>query len=116
MGDVPADEISEVLPQVLRIMTNLPYDWLKIEHDGNIVKYPINAEMTIGYNYSDQVDFDLEDYNTFKSPNGYIDYYMEISNLEAKHDSKDLSDDDYSRLLEEIKESKNKYQDIPLQE
>lgn len=115
MGDVPADEISDVLPQVLRIMTNLPYDWLKIEHDGNTVKYPIDAEMTIGYNYSDQVDFNLEDYNTFKSPNGYIDYYMEISNLEAKHDSKDISDDDYSRLLEEIKESKNKYQDMALQ-
>lgn len=115
MGDVPYDEITDVLPKVLNIMTNLPYSWLKVEHDGELVRYPIDAEMTIGYNYSDQVDFDLEDFNTFLSPNGYIDYYMKLDGIEAKHDSGDISDDEYTVEIENAKNSKEKYRSIPLQ-
>ncbi|UKM62924.1 hypothetical protein [Levilactobacillus phage ENFP1] len=115
MGDVPYDEITDVLPQVLNIMTNLPYSWLQVEHDGETVRYPIDAEMTIGYNYSDQVDFDLEDFNTFLSPNGYIDYYMQLDGIEARHDSGDISDEEYTIEIEKAKNSKEKYRSIPLQ-
>lgn len=76
-GDVPEDEVNIVVPTVRKIMTTLPIPWLMIEKDGKKIRYPIDADMQIGYNYHDLVDFNLEDFSKFDNVNEYINSLTE---------------------------------------
>lgn len=116
--DSPADEAAKAGQKAEYIMENLPYDWLIVTINGKKVRYPIEAEDSIGLTYNDMVDFNYDDFKTFNSPQGYCKYYYEISQLSDQKDSNYFSDDDqensdiYDKRLEELKERKHEYQEI----
>ena len=57
-GDIYPTEIKQVLYMVKYIMIHLPLKWLFIDKDSKRVRYPIDAEMQIGFNYNDLVSYD----------------------------------------------------------
>lgn len=111
-GDVHPDEIKQVLYVVKYIMTHLPLSWLFIEKDGKKIRYPIDAEMKIGFNYNDLVPYNPADFDTFKSPKGYIQYYLDQSKLDDKFDSGDISEDLLNQEKQLIIDKKADYQQI----
>ena len=50
-------------------------------------RYPLHGEVEIGLNYGDEVDYDPEEYKTFKSPQGYCTYKMKLKQAKDKADT-----------------------------
>lgn len=111
-GDVYPTEIKQVLYMVKYIMTHLPLKWLFIDKDGKRVRYPIDAEMQIGLNYNDLVSYDPKDFETFNSPKGYIQYYLDQSKLDDQFDSKVINEDTLNEKKQLIIDRKGEYQSI----
>ena len=111
-GDIYPTEIKQVLYMVKYIMTHLPLTWLFIDKDGKRVRYPIDAEMQIGFNYNDLVSYDPKDFETFNSPKGYIQYYLDQSKLDDQFDSKVIDEDTLNEKKQLIIDRKGEYQSI----
>ena len=100
--DCSPDELPEVPQAVLTIMTNLPFKWLFMQHEGKLIRYPIDAEMEIGNNYNDMVDYDPEDATKFPSLDSYIKYYNTLNQLSDLYESKELAEDKYKVAKEKL--------------
>lgn len=100
--DCPPEELPVVPQAVLTIMTNLPFKWLYIDYKGKLIRYPIDAEMEIGNNYNDMVDYDPEDAKSFSNLDEYINYYNTLGRLSDLYESKELEEDRYLEAKEKI--------------
>ncbi|UXR08293.1 DNA polymerase I [Staphylococcus phage vB_ScaM-V1SC04] len=110
--DCPPEEAKIMAKVTLHIMENLPFDFLKSEIDGKVVQYPIEADMEIGLNYNDMVEYDEEEIDTFNSYQGYIKYMMNLQTLEDYKESGKLTDEQFEKATSVVKGEKSIYQEI----
>ena len=73
-----------------------------MQHEGKLIRYPIDAEMEIGNNYNDMVDYDPEDAAKFPSLDSYIKYYNTLNQLSDLYESKELAEDKYKVAKEKL--------------
>ncbi|AFN38171.1 DNA polymerase I [Staphylococcus phage 812] len=110
--DCPPEEAKIMAKVTIHIMENLPFDFLKAEIDGKEVQYPIEADMEIGLNYNDMVEYDEEEIDTFNSYQGYIKYMMNLQTLEDYKESGKLTDEQFEKATNVVKSEKHIYQEI----
>lgn len=110
--DCPPEEAKIMAKVTIHIMENLPFDFLKAEIDGKEVQYPIKADMEIGLNYNDMVEYDEEEIDTFNSYQGYIKYMMNLQTLEDYKESGKLTDEQFEKATSVVKGEKSIYQEI----
>lgn len=110
--DIPEDEIEEMTQVIRIIMENLPIDFLNVDLGDGIERYPIASDVEIGLNYSDLVEFDLDEYRTFNSAKGYIKFHRDIHEIVANKDSEVITDEQADQLLAHIENNKANYQQI----
>jgi len=108
--DCPPEEVHTMAYVMKHIMENLPIDWLFVEHKGETIRYPIKADVEIGMNYNDAVDYNKEDMDTFKEIKNYCKYYLDLENIENYKDSKIITEDKFEYLTEAIQNRKGVYQ------
>ena len=102
--DVHPDEAYAAPELVLHIMENLPYPWLMVNVGGKPKRYPITAEMSIGHNYADQVDFDPDEAKKFDSVGQYIEYNRKLGLISDLEDSGQITKIQQKALNERIKQ------------
>lgn len=110
--DCPPEEAKLMAKVTIHVMENLPFDFLKAEIGGKEVQYPIKADMEIGLNYNDMVDYDEEEIETFNSYQGYIKYMMNLQTLEDYKESGKLTDEQFEKATSVVKGEKSIYQEI----
>ena len=108
--DVHPDEIEEVTQVVKYIMENVPAEFLYTNLNGQRVRYPIEADIEIGHNYNDLVDYDPEEYKTFKTPEGYIKYHRDIKLLIDHKESGKITEEQLDEAIQIIENQKAHYQ------
>lgn len=109
--DIPEDEIEEMIQVTKIIMENLPIDFIDVDLGKGLQKYPITSDAEIGMTYGDLVSFDLEDFRTFNSAEGYIKFYRDIHEVTANKDSKEITDEQADEIIATIEASKPAYQE-----
>ena len=110
--DCPRDEYQLIAKIMKTIMENLPVDFLQIDWKGEKIKYPIKADVEIGTNYNDAVDYEPEEINTFNSVEGYIKYNMDLATVGDYKDKKLITPERYEESVEQIENAKPAYQKI----
>ena len=110
--DCPPEEAKLMAKVTIHVMENLPFDFLKAEIGGREVQYPIEADLEIGLNYNDMVDYDEEEIETFNSYQGYIKYMMNLQTLEDYKESGKLTDEQFEKATNVVKGEKSIYQEI----
>lgn len=110
--DCPPEEVHIVAKAAKYIMENLPIDWLFIEWEGKRLRYPIKADVEIGLNYNDMVNYDAEDLSTFNSIGGYCRFYNDKKKLKSYYTSKQIDEDKYKQLVETVENKKDAYRAV----
>lgn len=108
--DVHPDEIEEVTQVVKYLMENVPAEFLYTTVNGQRVRYPIEADVEIGHNYNDLVDYEEEDFKTFNSPTGYIKYRRDIKLLIDHKESGKITEEQLEEAIQIIENQKAHYQ------
>lgn len=108
--DCPPEEIITVSKVAKYIMENLPIDWLFIDWKGERMRYPIEADIEVGINYNDMVDFESEDFATFNSVEGYCKYYLDLKKVQDYKDAKFIEEDKAEEMTKAIENKKYIYQ------
>lgn len=108
--DSPAEEVVEMANVMKIVMENLPIEFLRMTWNGQLVQYPIAADVEVGMNYKDAVGFDQEELGTFKSVKGYCKYHNDLSKLEDYFDSKALTEEQYEEAVAQIEAGRQAYQ------
>ena len=99
--DCPEDEIPKVAKLALGIMTNLPYSWLMYNHNGKKERYPIEAEVDIGANYNDEVDYDPELINQL-GYDKYLEYKIKLKRISDAEESEVLTKEQRAFLEKKV--------------
>lgn len=110
--DCPPEEYEEIAKVMKWIMENLPVDFLFIDWNGEKMRYPIKADVEIGENYNDAVDYEPEEVKEFESPQGYIRYENDLGKLEDYYNAEIISEEQYQAALEKVESAKPAYQMI----
>lgn len=110
--DCPREEFEQVANVSKYIMENLPYEFLKINWKGKELQYPIEADFDVGFNYSDLVEFDSEDYQTFKTLEGYIKYKQDLQYVKDCSATGVIDKARAEELTNLIKENKESYRNM----
>lgn len=110
--DMAPEEIERVSHAVKTIMENLPIDFLYIEWQGETIRFPIKADLEIGVNYNDMVDFDLDELKQFKTVKGYADYHWALKTVKNYKNSGKLDDAQYEACVQDIKNKIDTYKSI----
>lgn len=110
--DCPRNEYQLIAKIMKAIMENLPVGFLQIDWKGEKIKYPIKADVEIGTNYNDAVDYEPEEINTFNSVEGYIKYNMDLATVGDYKDNKLITPERYEESVEKIENAKPAYQKI----
>ncbi|WAX23341.1 DNA polymerase I [Staphylococcus phage vB_SauM_VL10] len=101
--DAHPDEVQIMAKVVLHCMENLPFDFLTTEYEGEIIRYPITADMEIGTSYGDLVEYDENEITKFTSPIGYIKYKLALQQIRDYYESGKLTEEQYKQKTEYIK-------------
>lgn len=91
--DMHPDEIEEITQITKLIMENLPIDFLNFEWKGQVLRYPITADVEIGSSYKDLVDYDPELFKQFRTAKGYINYLKDKATLQDYFESKKINEE-----------------------
>lgn len=110
--DCPQEEVKTITKVVKIIMENLPFDFLKIKYNGELIQYPIVADAEVGFNYNDAVEYDAEEVETFNCLNGYIKYKLDMSKISDYFESKKLTEEQYQQAKDQVEAQKELYQNI----
>ena len=110
--DCPPEEVREITKVVKHIMENLPFDFLMYDMNGNVIRYPISADTEISFNYNDVVDYDDDEFVTFNSAKGYIDYYLALNKIKYTFESGVINEEQKEQLQSKVKEQKSLYQNM----
>ncbi|AAY52919.1 DNA polymerase [Listeria phage A511] len=110
--DCPPEEI-EIMARVCKtIMENLPIDFLSIEWKGEKTKYPIEADIEIGTNYNDMVEYNPSELKEFNSLTGYVKYYKDLGKISDYMEAGIITEESMDLGQTRIKESKEIYKKI----
>ena len=110
--DAPSKEVDLIGKVAKHIMENLPYDFLKVEIDGKVQNYPIEADYEIGLNYNDLVEYDDELVKTFNSYKGYIKYMLALQKINDYFESGIISKEKKEEQDNKVKNSIHLFQQI----
>ena len=108
--DCPPEEIHIMAKAAKHIMENLPIDWLFIDWKGGKLRYPIAADVEIGVNYNDMVDYNMEEINTFRCVKNYCKYHLDLKNIKNYKNSNVITEEKYEELKHVIESKKDVYQ------
>lgn len=108
--DCPPEEVPVVPEACLYIMTHLPFKWLYTTYKGERIRYPVDADMEIGNNYNDMVEFNKEDYLTFNNKDNYIKYYRTLDYISDLKESDKISEVEFDAMTKHIESKKSQYQ------
>lgn len=92
------------------IMEHLPVEMLNIEHNGEKIYFPMEAEVQVGATYAYEFDYDKEDFYSFNSTKGFTEYYKAIKLVEDRKEANITTQEEYDREMELIKGTKSHYQ------
>lgn len=81
-----------------QVMENLPLDFLTITHKGEVIKFPMVADVGVSTNYNDECPYVEEDFMSAKSSEGYCAYYHDLEHLGNLADVGLISKDDLEGL------------------
>lgn len=101
--DCPREEVDEVAKVACFIMENLPIDFLTINWKGEQMRFPIVADVEIGENYNDMVDYDAEEVNKFASYKGYVKYYKDQAKFEDYKNAGMISEEQMEAGINAVK-------------
>ena len=107
--DCHPDEIHDMAKVVKFIMENLPIPFLTMEWQGQPLKYPIVADLEIGENYNDLVDYDYEEIIEFNSLKGYVKFHKDQAKLGDYADTGLIDKEQAEQGIEQIKASRDAY-------
>lgn len=110
--DCPPEEIEIMAKAAKTIMENLPIEWLIVDWKGQKMRYPIAADVEIGLNYNDMVDYNAEELKQFKSVKGYCKYYLDKKKIKIYRENKAIEEDKYEALMEALESKKQNYQAV----
>ncbi len=110
--DCAGDELQEMAYVCKKIMENLPISFLKIMHNGKEEQYPIEADLEVGLNYNDMVDYDPEEVVTFSSIKGYIDYHYTLKTLQDYRDCNQITETQYEEAVQVIESRLDFYKNM----
>lgn len=108
--DCPPEEIHLMAKAAKHIMENLPIDWLFIDWKGGKLRYPIAADVEIGVNYNDMVDYNMEEINTFRCVKNYCKYHLDLKNIKNYKNSNVITEEKYEELKHAVESKKGMYQ------
>lgn len=108
--DCPPEEIHIMAKAAKHIMENLPIDWLFIDWKGKKLRYPIAADVEIGVNYNDMVDYNMEEINTFRCVKNYCKYHLDLKNIKNYKNSNVITEEKYEELKHAVESKKGMYQ------
>ena len=108
--DCPPEEIHIMAKAAKHIMENLPIDWLFIDWKGGKLRYPIAADVEIGVNYNDMVDYNMEEINTFRCVKNYCKYHLDLKNIKNYKNSNVITEEKYEELKHAVESKKDVYQ------
>lgn len=100
--DCPDEECPEVPQTVKYIMTHLPFKWLYSDFHGKTIRYPIDAEMDIGNNYNDMVEYNPDEVAAFGTIDNFIKYYQILGQLSDRFESKALTEEEYQAAVKKV--------------
>lgn len=107
--DCPREEVDEVAKVACFIMENLPIDFLTINWKGEQMRFPIVADVEIGENYNDMVDYDADEVNKFASYKGYVKYYKDQAKFEDYKNAGMISEEQMEVGINAVKASIEQY-------
>ncbi|WBF82205.1 DNA polymerase I [Mammaliicoccus virus vB_MscM-PMS2] len=110
--DCPKHEIENVVKVSRHIMENLPFDFLKLDWNGEKVQFPITSDAEIGLTYNDVVEYDADEFKTFNSVKGYTKYHGDLNKVQHTYETKLISEEQKDQLQDKIKSQKELYQKI----
>ena len=110
--DAPPEEVETMKKVVLGCMENLPFDFLYTTHKGKKIRYPIKADMEIGLNYNDLVEYDDELVKTFNSYKGYIKYMLALQKINDYFESGVISKEKKEEQDNRVKNNIHLFQQI----
>lgn len=110
VADCPKEEVHTMAKVMKYVMENLPVDWLFIDWKGEKLRYPIVADIEVGVNYNDMVDYDLEEMNSFSSIAGYCKYKLDMKKVKNYRESKVIDEEKEKEMKAAIEASKPSYQ------
>jgi DNA polymerase I-like protein with 3'-5' exonuclease and polymerase domains len=108
--DAPKEEIHIIARAAKYIMENLPVDWLFIDWKGDKLRYPIAADVEIGVNYNDMVDYDVDDINSFQTIENYCNFMLGKKKLKDYMETKLITKERHDEMLEQYMANKPRYQ------
>lgn len=108
--DCPPEEIHIMAIAGRYIMENLPIDWLFIDWKGEKIRYPIEADVEIGINYNDMVDYDKDEVLSFNKVENYCKYYLDLKKIKDYKNSGLIDEDKFEELTAAIEDKKEVYQ------
>lgn len=108
--DSPPEEIHIIAAAGKYIMENLPIDWLFIDWKGERIRYPIEADVEVGINYNDMVDYDKDDLNSFNKVENYCKYHLSLKRVKDYKETGLIDEDKFEELTAAIKAKKAEYQ------
>lgn len=110
--DCPREEVDDVAKVARFIMENLPIDFLMIEWEGKKMRFPIVADVEIGENYNDMVDYNVDEVNEFASYKGYVKYYKDLAKLEDYYNVGEIEEEQLNDCTELVKLAIEQYKKI----
>lgn len=110
--DCPREEIHIMAKAARHIMENLPIDWLFLDWEGERMRFPITADVEIGVNYNDMVDYNPEEIDSFSTVAGYCKYHLDLKKIKNYRESGVIDTDKEEQLKDTIKAQKHVYQSL----
>lgn len=110
--DCPKEEIDIMAKAVPYIMNNLPIDFLKIDWKGKIVNYPVGTEAEIGENYNDMIEYNEDEFHSFKSVKGYVQYNYALEDVQNHFDNDMITQEQYDQAKSLVESKKADFQSL----
>jgi DNA polymerase I-like protein with 3'-5' exonuclease and polymerase domains/uracil-DNA glycosylase len=108
--DSPPEEIHIMSRAIIFIMENLPIDWLFIDWKGEKLRFPIAADLEIGVNYNDMVDYNMEEINSFQTVKSYCKFKLDLKKIKNYKESKAITEEKFDAMKAAIENNKPQYQ------
>lgn len=110
--DCPKEEIDQMAKVSKFIMENLPIDFLMIDWKGERVRYPIEADVEIGENYNDMVDYDKEELDKYNSLRGYVRFIKDQAKIEDHKENGMIEKEQAEMAIKQIQSCQQAYMSL----
>lgn len=110
--DCKPEEVDQVAFIVKTIMENLPIEFLFMEYEGERIRFPIGADVEIGWNYNDLVDYEPELFKEIGNLPGYLKYLSDLKNVKNHKNADMIPKDKAEEISDKIKQNKLLYKNV----